>query len=158
MSGTINWVYYIQTKEEAGYNTIAYDDIDTIDFTKGFNEVLKGDINEYVHLFFDIDDIKTHAQYDELINWFDSIKPIFGDYVIGGYTSNKTMFPEYKFNKKADKLLSLHVIYYETKIKSTVLWELFKCVDSKFVYKNFIQRLIVLKKVYIETGSTIPMI
>ena len=136
MSGVINWVRFIQTKKEYGYYEINYKDVDKIDFKKGFNELLQGDENEYVHLFFDVDDIKTREQYNELIEWFNSIKPIFGEYTIGGYTSDKTMFPEFKKLDNVNKLVSFHVVYYETKIKSTVLWELFKRSNGAFIYKN----------------------
>ena len=136
MSGVINWVQFIQTKTEDGYNTINYNEIDKIDFTKGFSELLQGDINKYVHLFFDVDNIQTREQYNELIEWFDSIKPIFGDYVIGGYTSDNKMFQEYKKLNNVDKVISIHVYYYETKIKSTVLWELFRRSNAAFAYNN----------------------
>ena len=136
MSGVINWVQFMETKTEDGYNTINYNEIDKIDFTKGFSELLQGDINKYVHLFFDVDNIQTREQYNELIEWFDSIKPIFGEYVIGGYTSDNKMFPEYKKLNNVDKVISIHVYYYETKIKSTVLWELFRRSDAAFAYNN----------------------
>ena len=45
----------------------------------------------YVHLFFDIDDIDDTDEYKKLIEWLDSLKPVFGEYAIGGYCNNDEM-------------------------------------------------------------------
>lgn len=71
----------------------------------------------YVHLFFDIDDMKDTTEYEELIKWLDSLKPVFGDYSIGGYCNNDEMAAfGYKLIATATKYASLHVAFYQTAV------------------------------------------
>ena len=71
----------------------------------------------YVHLFFDIDDIDDTTEYEKLIKWLDSLKPVFGEYSIGGYCNNDEMAAfGYKLIATATKYASLHVAFYQTAI------------------------------------------
>ncbi len=71
----------------------------------------------YVHPFFDFDDIGSTAEYEELIRWLDSLKPVFGEYSIGGYCNNEEMAAKgYKLIATATKYASLHVAFYQTAI------------------------------------------
>ena len=76
----------------------------------------------YVHLFFDIDDIDDTTEYKKLIEWLDSLKPVFGDYSIGGYCNNDEMAAfGYKLIATATKYASLHVAFYQTAIDADEL-------------------------------------
>ena len=92
---------------------ISFDDVDSYDFeNKGFIEVIKSP--EYVHLYFDFDSVMTSEEKQQekenkskninetilndeeqskrlegIIQWLETLKPIFGEYSLGGYTSNE---------------------------------------------------------------------
>ena len=134
MSGQIQYVeQMIDTKKKDYKKSISYNNL--TELPKTFYEILLKP--EYVHLYFDIDDVKSEDDYNEFINWLNSLKHVFGDYVIGGYTNNYEMFGElYKYLPSAKKTLSLHVIYYQTKIKANVLVELMRHTQKGFVYNN----------------------
>ena len=71
----------------------------------------------YVHLFFDIDDMEDTDEYEKLIKWLDSLKPVFGEYSIGGYCNNDEMAAfGYKLIPEAKKYASLHISFYQTAI------------------------------------------
>ena len=125
MSGQIKYArQMIDTKKKDWRKVIDYDNIDSIDFRKPFIEVL--DKPEYVHLYFDFDSIETEDEYNTVIGFLDGLKDVFGEYTIGGYTNDEVFSELYKYIPNAHHTLSLHVIYYETKIKSSVLIELMK--------------------------------
>ena len=68
---------------------ISYNDINNYDFSKGFLECHK-DL-EFVHLYFDFDNISSEAEYKDIINYLDTLKVVFGDYSIGEeYVEGKT--------------------------------------------------------------------
>ena len=76
----------------------------------------------YVHPFFDFDDIGSTTEYEELIRWLDSLKPVFGEYSIGGYCNNEEMAAKgYKLIATATKYASLHVAFYQTAIDADEL-------------------------------------
>lgn len=78
----------------------------------------------YLHLFFDIDDIKDANEYLELRKWLDSLKPVFGDYAIGGYCNNDTMAAfGFKKIEGAKKYASLHISFYETAVDADELYQ-----------------------------------
>ena len=66
---------------------ISFDDVDKYDFKKGFNEFLIKP--EYVHLYFDFDQIQTSEECDEVYDWLEKLKSVFGKYSIGGYSDNE---------------------------------------------------------------------
>lgn len=76
----------------------------------------------YLHLFFDIDDIKDVNEYLELRKWLDSLKPVFGDYAIGGYCKDDTMAAfGFKKIEGTKKYASLHISFYETAVDADEL-------------------------------------
>ena len=108
------------------YKTIDYDQIDEFDFKNvPFIEVVQKP--SYVHFYIDSDNIETREEYDEFYTWLESLKPYFGKFVIGGYTNNKDLFGDlYKYQPEGNHTLSLHVVFYETKIKSDLLVKIMK--------------------------------
>ena len=81
---------------------------------------------KYVHLYFDIDDITNVEDYEEFKQWLDSLVPIFGNYSIGGYSSNEEFAEQYGFRyyDETDKILSAHIVFYTTRIKAVELSDL----------------------------------
>lgn len=81
----------------------------------------------YLHLFFDIDDVENTNEYLELRKWLDSLKPVFGDYAIGGYCNDETMAAfGFKMIKGAKKYASLHISFYETAVDADELYQIGK--------------------------------
>lgn len=105
---------------------ISFDDVDNYDFSKGFNEFIKKP--KFVHLYFDFDSIINENNYIEAIEWLDTLKTVFGNYTIGGYSNNEEFSNKYGYKHIADNkhFLSVHVIFYETKILSEELMEIMK--------------------------------
>ena len=118
------------------YKTIDYDQIDSFDFEHTpFIEVVQKP--EYVHFYIDSDNIETREEYDEFYTWLESLKPHFGKYVIGGYTINNELFgdlykcqPKHK-NPKENHTLSLHVAFYQTKLKASTLMKIMTCKQTR---------------------------
>ena len=115
-----------------------HEDIDKIDFKtcvdkgKAFVEFLIKP--EYVHLYFDVDDAKTMDEYLCFKQWLKCVSDVFGKYSIGGYT-NSDEFAKlgYRLWKGSDKVLSLHVVFYETCISSKDLMDIMKTKNGTFV-------------------------
>ena len=106
------------------FKKITKEKFDGYDFNNPFIEhvIHYKDQPLYVHLFFDIDDIKSTTEYDELIEWLDSLKPVFGDYAIGGYCNNEEMAAYgYKLIGTATKYASIHAAFYQTAINADEL-------------------------------------
>ena len=110
----------ISENEYKSLKTITKEKFNKLDFNKfPFIEQLihHKDQPLYVHLFFDIDDMKSTTEYEEFIKWLDSLKPVFGEYSIGGYCNNEEMAAfGYKLIATATKYVSLHVAFYQTAI------------------------------------------
>ncbi len=106
---------------------LEYDSIDKWFFNQiAFIEVLGYDT--HYHLYFDFDSISSIEEYDDVINWLNSLTEIFGPYSIGGYTNSielekKTKLKRYENN---EHFCSIHVIFYTTKIKGTDIQEIMK--------------------------------
>ena len=132
------------------YKEIDFDQVDSFDFDKTpFLEVVQKP--EYVHFYIDSDNIETREEYDEFVEWLESLSEHFGKYAIGGYTVNNDLFgdlykcqPKHK-DPKENHTLSLHGAFYETKIKSKTLMKIMKHKQTRgkdgkmsagsFVYK-----------------------
>lgn len=129
--------------------TISFNDINTFDFEhKAFNEVISHD-DKAIHLHFDFDMIPNIDELDKICEWLDSLKSVFGDYSIGGYTKDKDIADQYelKFYDNANHNVSIHVVFYETRIliddlmeimtakmiEDTKTWEYTKYEVPKFV-------------------------
>ena len=96
---------------------------------------------DYVHLYIGFDSINDEAEFLDVWCWLDLIKSVFGKYSMGGYTNNEVISVDYGFRFiDGDKhYLSMHVVYYETRIKSVDLVEIMKHTDKKaFTSTKFI--------------------
>ena len=111
--------------------TISFDEINNYDFTKGFNEFLISE--DYVHLYFDFDSIKNEDEFIDVYGWLESLKEIFGDFSYGGYTDNQEIADNYgfRFYPEGKHFLSIHVVFYETKISTKDLVEIMKHTQKK---------------------------
>ena len=110
---------FISEKAYKTLKKINKNDFDRYNFNKSFIEQIihYKDQPLYVHLFFDFDDIDDTTEYEKLIEWLDSLKPVFGDYAIGGYCNNEEMAAYgYKLIATATKYVSLHAAFYQTAI------------------------------------------
>ena len=117
---------------------LTHDAVDKLDFDrmnncgKSFVEFLIKP--EYVHLYIDVDDVKTVQEYLKFRLWLNSLIIPFGIYSIGGYT-NDEQFAKYGFRHwpESDKTLSVHVVFYETCISSVDLMDIMKTNNGQFV-------------------------
>ena len=109
---------------------ISFSEVDSYDFTKGFTEFLISE--QYVHLYFDFDSIKTEDEFLDVYNWLESLSKVFGAFSYGGYCDNKEM-EAYGFRKfeEGGHFLSMHVVFYETCIKTTELQAIMKHTEKK---------------------------
>ena len=106
---------------------ISFDDVDKYDFSKKvFIEFIISE--DYVHLYFDFDSISSMNELDDVIQWLDSLKPVFGEYSIGGYTDNVDVNHKYHFRLLPDgnHYVSMHVVYYQTMISTNDLQSIMK--------------------------------
>ena len=111
---------------------ISFNEVDKYDFEKhAFNEVIKN--AEYVHLYFDFDGISNEEQYKEVVQYLETVKTVFGNYSIGGYTNNKDISKKYgfRFIKGEQHFLSIHVVYYCSRISTKDLKEITKYSKAK---------------------------
>ena len=145
---------------------ISFDDIDKYDFNShSFIEVIKSP--DYVHLYFDFDSLLTLEEkqrekdnknkaineiiitddeqlkrFDTVIQWLGSLKPVFGEYSLGGYTSNEDIKNKYhlRLYKEGNHFISVHVVYYQTMLKASELEEIMKHTAKQgFIYDGINQ-------------------
>lgn len=79
---------------------------------------------------------------DGVIQWLNSLKAVFGDYTIGGYTNNKDINEKYQFRlyPEGNHFISMHVVFYRTMLKASELEEIMKhTVKSGFIYDGINQ-------------------
>ena len=131
---------------------ITFDEVDKYDFNnKSFIEFIIS--QDYVHLYFDFDSMLNYDEkkkeeenkkngVDEIIvdddeklkrlngviEWLDSLKRVFGEYSIGGYTDNEEVFNKYhlRLYPEGHHYVSIHVVYYQTMISTKDLVEIMK--------------------------------
>ena len=106
---------------EDDLKTITFEQVNRFDFKRNiFNEFIIR--QPFVHLYFDFDQIKTVREYDEVRVWLDDISEVFGKYSVGGYCNNKEMAEHgFRLIKDNSHFLSMHVVFYETMIKTSDL-------------------------------------
>ena len=139
------------------FHEISFDDVDSYDFNKNaFIEVLKSP--SHVHLYFDFDSLTTFEEkeqekgntngftvsdeeltkrFADVVDWLDSLTSVFGAYSIGGYTNSEQIHNKYHLRLYPDggHFISVHVVYYQTCIKSAELVEIMKHTNKQgFVY------------------------
>lgn len=109
---------------------ISFSDVDSYDFSKGFTEFLISE--DYVHLYFDFDSIQSEDDFLDVWNWLNSLKPVFGKYSYGGYCNNEDM-EAYGFRRfdEGNHYLSMHVVFYETRISTLDLQAIMKHTEKK---------------------------
>lgn len=131
----IKYILDIATKEEDGYNTIERDDINNYDFKhKSFIEVLLKPY--YIHPYYDFDGyddkkpshlknpaahIQNEKEYIEAIEFINNESIKLGKYSLCGYTKSEELakLSKLRLNKANNHYCSFHVVFYETKVKST---------------------------------------
>lgn len=159
---TIRYINFFNQKRDQA-KTITHEELDNQDsefFKQGFNELLPE--NGLRRLYFDVELDKTddysEGYLNEVINWFDTIaKDLKTYYAACGYTTNESIFKEYKDDKKMltklmlafktdesiKHMLSFHVIFNKV-FDAKDIYEVFKdpkcvlvkpCVDLS-VYKG----------------------
>ncbi|KAH7823516.1 uncharacterized protein MONOS_16679 [Monocercomonoides exilis] len=111
--------------------TIPFADVDSYDFTDGFIEFLTSE--EHVHLYFDFDSITNEAEYQDIMKWLTNVSIVFGEYSVGGYTNDEHMNEQYGFRYYPDgnHFLSMHVVFYTTRISTIDLVKIMKHTDKK---------------------------
>lgn len=168
IEATANPIYYYKYMSENGKNprsyTIAHEDLNKKNqnfFKNGFIEIIvhkakegeyDGFYPEYVRLYFDVDKIKTVEQYNNMIEELNGLSEVFGEYTIGGYTTDielasvsklkfvkKVITVGYEDTKKQPevKTFSAHVVFYQTKIAVTDISKIFG-KDPKYVMPRFV--------------------
>lgn len=105
---------------------------------------------DFIHLFFDIDHIDNREELDEAIEYLNGLSIELGYYSLGGYTNNEQLAEELHIPFcDSTKFVSLHAVFYETKISYNMLRKWFK-PSNKFIdeqtWTNIINR-----KDYVQT-------
>lgn len=119
---------------------ISFKDIDSFDFEhKSFFEALISP--EYVHPYFDFDEINEKNDFIDVIEWLNSLTTLFGKYSIGGYTTNEELSNEYGLKllseEDANHTISFHVVFYEKKILAIDMKKIMTHTEAKgFIYNG----------------------
>ena len=135
---------------------ISFEDVDNYDFSKHFNEFLVDE--DYVHLYFDFDTIKSNDEFDDVCCWLDRLVEVFGEYSMGGYCDNDDMaamgFRKYE---NGGHWLSMHVVFYQTCISSEDLVHIMKHTQKTGYLTDGVHKLCdpnVYKLVSTKAGQT----
>lgn len=147
-SGKVLWYHCANVANAIDKNLSKHDEV-TLDLIKrGFYEIVgkhivSGDkvyTQDYVRLFFDFD-VHTHADAISLYNKvliprFNKLKELFGDYSISAYSNKEPVAVAVgcRFDAKASKELSLHVVFYESRILIDDLYALTR--NAKFIFPD----------------------
>lgn len=136
--------------------TISFDNVNDYDFTKGFTEFLISE--DYVHLYFDFDSIKSEEEYLDVYNWLEEVSKVFGPFSIGGYCNNDEMEDKgFRRFDEGDHYLSMHVVFYETAISTIDLQNITKHTAKKGFSTKGVHHLVdpnVYKLVSKKEGQT----
>ena len=130
--------------------TISHNDIDKYNFREGFNEFITD--QQYLRLFCDIDDIVPKnekndgvelsfddkiARVDEVFNYLDSLKSVFGEYTYGGYSIDKRVAEKYNLRLFADDpdkhFISMHAVYYQTCLSKSDIIDIFQYRNGQYL-------------------------
>ena len=135
---------------------ISFSDVDSYDFSKNFNEYLISE--EFVHLYFDFDTIKSMDEFEDVCEWLAGLSEVFGEYSMGGYCDNDEM-AEMGFRKyeAGGHWLSMHVVFFETCISSEDLVQIMKHTEKKGFSTDGVHKLCdpnVYKLVSRKAGQT----
>lgn len=137
---TLPLIYYdTKINSNGELKAISWEDIDKYEFKFGFNEFF-GYNNEKlkrksedVHLYFDFDEIKSEEELKSVLEWLDQLRETFGNYSIGGYTNNEDIRDNFGLKLVPDggHFVSMHVVFYETRISSKELIDIMKHTVGK---------------------------
>ena len=124
-SNKIQFIYTFSNSRD--YHYILHNDVNTYDFSKGFNERLSK-TTEYIRIYIDCDHISNINEYNQFISYCNSIKNTLGEYSIGGYTNDIDISNQIglKYIKNADKIISIHIVFYQVRTKPSVLNDFIK--------------------------------
>ncbi len=101
---------------------------------KGFFELLQNP--DYVHLYFDIDNIKGLIEWNELEKRMEYIARIFGPYSIGGYARDADIADRIGVVHRPEgtKNVSVHIVFYKTRISQDDMIKIMRQKDGRGVY------------------------
>ena len=114
---TITYGYTMNISNKNWLKEISFEDVNKFDFKNyGFNEYIIGE--EYVHPYFDFDDIDNDADLDGAIEWLEDLRPLFGDYSLGGLTTSEYLANSvgFRYVEKDKHYISMHAVFYQTAI------------------------------------------
>ena len=127
----IKYNTFIACKKDDELKRISFNDIDNYNFEEnGFIEFLVSE--DYVHLYFDFDSIKSDNEFNDILNWLSDLTETFGHFSIGGYTNDEFMSNSYGFRlfPEGNHFLSIHVVFPDSRISTKDLVMIMKH-DSK---------------------------
>ena len=94
-------------------------------------------INEII-----IRDEEQMERLDSVIQWLDSLKLVYGDCTICGYTNYKVVNEKYQFRlySEGNHFISMHAVFYQTMLNGSELEEIMKhMIQSGFIYDGINQ-------------------
>ena len=137
-TGKVLWDCCAHTSNKREKRLIAHKDITPALIKDGFYEIVGSRIQggdkvytqKYIRLFFDIDIKEEHAAlslYNVVIERMNRLKTLFGDCSISAYSNVKSIASTVgcKHRPKANKALSLHIVFYESRLLIADLMALF---------------------------------
>ena len=113
----IRYGYTMNISNKNWLKEISFEGVNKFDFKNyGFNEYIIGE--EYVHPYFDFDDIDNDADLDGAIEWLEDLRPLFGDYSLGGLTTSEYLANTvgFRYVEKDKHYISMHAVFYQTAI------------------------------------------
>lgn len=149
---TVKYCQYFNNQDD--YKLVTHDVIDKLDFDLTlFTEIIEKP--EFVRPNFDIDSLAVNSKddWDKFINELERLQPVWGDYCIGGYCTEKSIhdITGLKYHETIEglpagklKKISMHVVFYESKVKASV-WNAFINKNSKYTQPYFIDDYSVYK-------------
>ena len=123
-----NQIKFINTfSNQKSVHYILHNDVNNYDFSKGFTEVITKS-TDYIRIYFDCDHISNINEYNQFIQYCDNIKNTLGEYSIGGYTNdvNIANTTGLALIEQADKIISIHIVFYQVRTKPSVLNDFIK--------------------------------
>jgi hypothetical protein len=142
----INWARKFDISTNYDFKPMSHDEVDKRPksfFQEGFSEfIVKPD---FVRPYFDYDDLKSIEEFNECKKQLDEWSKVFGPYSYGGYSYDEevadeidvTFIEKLKLTGPKQHFISLHLVYYESKIKAIDLREFAKTKDGRYVNQKF---------------------
>ena len=123
---------------------VTWEELDKFDFEKKVFFEMFSEQPKYVHLFFDFDSITDNKQFDEVFEWLTNLEKIFGEFSYGGYSNDESFANNvgFRYLPNDKHFLSMHVVYYQTKILYDELIEIMKHTAKKGFAYNGVHELV----------------